>query len=226
MNKINQAKLLFLNREELLKTDNPERRAELEKAEAKLNIAKQKIEEQEQMIAAMEDMKMQPEILKHEQSKLKKIQFELNEAQSEFLQAQAKIEAYAVEQGQELERLRINVKLAESDLELQQSKLQTAINKRQIQEYQAFVEKSKRSQAQNISIQNYDKSKLQYEESIRNKDYQLAQLNISLGNVEDKLANLPVIRSPRNGHIKKIKLWKGVDGKYKNTITIVSNISH
>ncbi|NET73724.1 MAG: catalase, partial [Sphaerospermopsis sp. SIO1G2] len=190
MNKINQAKLLFLNREELLKTDNPERRAELEKAEAKLNIAKQKIEEQEQMIAAMEDMKMQPEILKHEQSKLKKIQFELNEAQSEFLQAQAKIEAYAVEQGQELERLRINVKLAESDLELQQSKLQTAINKRQIQEYQAFVEKSKRSQAQNISIQNYDKSKLQYEESIRNKDYQLAQLNISLGNVEDKLANL------------------------------------
>lgn len=102
------------------------------------------------------------------------------------------------------------------------SKLEAAKVNRQIQEYQASVEESKRSQSQTQSRQDFERSRLQYDEAVRNKDYQLAQLGISLSAIEDKLADIPIVRSPRNGYIKKIKPWVGKDGKYTTTITIVS----
>lgn len=223
--KLKQAKATLSSRSKLLTTDNPERRAEFEKAGASLAIAQQKIQEQEQMIAAMNDMKMQPEILQHEQSKLRKLQSELDQARSEVEQAQAKLSAAAIIQNQELEQLKTNVILAESELEVAKSRLEAARNRRQIQEYQASVEENKRSQSETQSRQDYERSRLQYEEAARNKDYQLAQLGISLSAIEDKLADLPIIRSPRNGYIRKIKPWVGKDGKYETTITITPNIS-
>lgn len=220
--KLKQAKVILASRSKLLTTDNPERRAEFEKAGASLAIASQKIQEQEQMIAAMNDMKMQSEILQHEQSKLKSLQSELDQAQSAVDQAQAKLNNSAILQTQELEQLQINVNLALSELEVAKSRLEAARNRRQIQEYQASVEESKRSQSQTQSMQDYERSRLQYEEAVRNKEYQLAQLGISLSAIEDKLADIPTVRSPKNGFVKKIKPWVGKDGKYTTTITIVS----
>jgi len=220
--KLKQSKVILANRSKLLTTDNPERRAEFEKAGASLAIASQKIQEQEQMIVAMQDMKMQSEILQHEQSKLKKLQSELEQARSEVDREQAKLNNSAIVQSQELEQLQTNVNLAESNLQVATSKLEAAKVNRQIQEYQASVEESKRSQFATQSRQDYERSRLQYEEATRNKDYQLAQLGISLSAIEDKLADIPIVKSPRNGYIKKIKPWVGKDGKYTTTITIVS----
>jgi multidrug resistance efflux pump len=221
--KLKQARVILASRSKLLTTDNPERRAEFEKAGASLAIASQKIQEQEQMIAAMNDMKMQSEILQHEQSKLKNLQSEHDQARSAVDQAQAKLNSSAIVQNQELEQLQTNVNLAESELQVTKSKLEGAKVKRQIQEYQASVEESKRSQSETQSRQDYERSRLQYEEAARNKDYQLAQLGISLSAIEDKLADIPIVRSPRNGYIKKIKPWVGKDGKYTTSITIISN---
>lgn len=220
--KLKQSKVILANRSKLLTTDNPERRAEFEKAGASLAIASQKIQEQEQMIVAMQDMKMQSEILQHEQSKLKKLHSELEQARSEVDREQAKLNNSAIVQSQELEQLQTNVNLAESNLQVATSKLEAAKVNRQIQEYQASVEESKRSQFATQSRQDYERSRLQYEEATRNKDYQLAQLGISLSAIEDKLADIPIVRSPRNGYIKKIKPWVGKDGKYTTSITIVS----
>ena len=220
--KLKQSKVILANRSKLLTTDNPERRAEFEKAGASLAIASQKIQEQEQMIVAMQDMKMQSEILQHEQSKLKKLHSELEQARSEVDREQAKLNNSAILQSQELEQLQTNVNLAESNLQVATSKLEAAKVNRQIQEYQASVEESKRSQFATQSRQDYERSRLQYEEATRNKDYQLAQLGISLSAIEDKLADIPIVRSPRNGYIKKVKPWVGKEGKYQTTITIVS----
>jgi multidrug resistance efflux pump len=220
--KLKQARVILASRSKLLTTDNPERRAEFERAGASLAIASQKIQEQEQMIVAMQDMKMQSEILQHEQSKLKKLQSELEQARSEVDREQAKLNNSAIVQSQELEQLQTNVNLAESNLQVATSKLEAAKVNRQIQEYQASVEESKRSQFATQSRQDYERSRLQYEEATRNKDYQLAQLGISLSAIEDKLADIPIVRSPRNGYIKKVKPWVGKDGKYQTTITIVS----
>jgi multidrug resistance efflux pump len=220
--KLKQARVILASRSKLLTTDNPERRAEFERAGASLAIASQKIEEQEQMIVAMNDMKMQSEILQHEQSKLKKLQSELEQARSEVDREQAKLDNSAILQTQELEQLQTNVNLAESNLQVAKSKLEAARVNRQIQEYQASVEESKRSQSETQSRQDYERSRLQYEEAVRNNDYQLAQLGISLSAIEDKLADIPIVRSPRNGYIKKVKPWVGKEGKYQTTITIVS----
>ncbi|WP_242034250.1 hypothetical protein [Richelia sinica] len=221
--KLKQAKAVLASRFKLLTTDNPERRAEFEKAGATFAIASQKIQEQEQMIAAMNDMKMQSEILQHEQSKLKQLQSELDQAQSAVDQARAKLDNSAILQSQELEQLKTNISLAESELSVAKSRLEAAKNRRQMQEYQASVEENKRIQSETQARQDYERARLQYEEALRNKEYQLAQLNISLTSIEDKIAEIPVIRSPKNGYVKKVKPWLGKDGKYSTTITIVSN---
>ncbi|MEA5553327.1 hypothetical protein VB713_20520 [Anabaena cylindrica UHCC 0172] len=223
--KLKQARAVLNSRSTILITDNPERRAEFEKAGASLAIASQNINEQEQMIAAMNDMKMQSEILQHEQSKLRQLQSKHSQALSEVEQAQAKLSAAAIAQNQELEQLKTNITLAESELNIAKSRLEAARTRRQVQEYEASVEESKRSQSITQSNQDYEKSRLQYEEAARNKDYQLAQLDISLSAIDDKLADIPIVRSPRNGYIRKIKPWTGKDGKYTTSITIDSNIS-
>ncbi|WP_052150026.1 hypothetical protein [Aphanizomenon flos-aquae] len=219
--KLKQSKVILANRSKLLTTDNQNAGLNLKRL-VLVGDRSQKIQEQEQMIVAMQDMKMQSEILQHEQSKLKKLQSELEQARSEVDREQAKLNNSAIVQSQELEQLQTNVNLAESNLQVATSKLEAAKVNRQIQEYQASVEESKRSQFATQSRQDYERSRLQYEEATRNKDYQLAQLGISLSAIEDKLADIPIVRSSRNGYIKKVKPWVGKDGKYQTTITIVS----
>jgi DNA polymerase III alpha subunit (gram-positive type) len=218
--KLSQAQGLLEARTQLLQTDNPERRAESENAEAGFQIASQKVQEQEQMIQSMRDMKLSTEILQHEEAKLKQLRSLLDQASSALDQAKAKLNASAILQQQELQQLQINVRLAQSDLEVAESKLVAAQNRRQLTEYDANLNEARRQQQENQTQQEYSRQQQQYAQSVRDRDYQLAQLAISLTNIEDKLALIPMLRSPRNGYIRRIKPWTGVNGKYTTTITI------
>lgn len=218
--KLSQAQSLLEARTQLLKTDNPERRAESENAEAGFQIASQKVAEQEQMIQSMRDMKLSTEILQHEEAKLKQLRSEMDQANSALDQAKAKLNASAILQQQELQHLQVNVRLAESDLEVAESRLIAAQNRRQLTEYDANLNEARRQQQENQTQQEYARQQQQYAQSVRDRDYQLAQLNISLSNIDDRLALIPLLRSPRNGYIRRIKLWTGVNGKYTTTITI------
>ncbi|MHC5611914.1 MAG: HlyD family secretion protein [Nostoc sp.] len=218
--KLSQAQGLLEARTQLLQTDNPERRAESENAEAGFQIASQKVAEQEQMIQSMRDMKLSTEILQHEEAKLKQLRSQLDQANSALDQSKAKLNASAINQQQELQQLQINVRLAQSDLEVAQSRLIAAQNRRQLTEYDANLNEARRQQQENQTQQEYSRQQQQYAQSVRDRDYQLAQLNISLTTVEDKLAQIPMLRSPRNGYIRRIKPWTGVNGKYTTTITI------
>ena len=218
--KLSQAQGLLEARTPLLKSDNPERRAEAERAEAGLQIASQKVQEQEQLIQSMRDMKLQDEILQHEEAKLKQLRSEMDQASSALDQAKAKLNASAIIQQQELQQLQINVKLAESELQVAESRLIAAQNRRQLTEYDANLNEARRQQQENQTQQEYSRQQQQYAQAVRDRDYQLAQLNISLTTIEDKLAQIPMIRSPRNGYIRRIKPWVGKDGKYTTVVTI------
>ncbi|PHJ59020.1 hypothetical protein VF14_13690 [Nostoc linckia z18] len=220
--RLNQAIALLEARTPLLQSDNPERRAEAEKAEAGLQIASQKVEEQERLIGAMGDMKLQSEILQHEEAKLKQLRSEMDQANSALDQAKAKLNASAILQQQELQQLQTNMRLAQSDLEVAESRLTAAQNRRQLTEYDANLNEARRQQQENQTQQEYSRQQQQYAQSVRDRDYQLAQLAISLTNIEDKLAQIPMIRSPRNGYIKRIKPWVGKDGKYTTVVTITA----
>lgn len=218
--KLSQAQALLEARTQLLQSDNPERRAEAENAEAGLQIASQKLQEQEQMIQSMQDMKLSPEILQHEGAKLNQLRSLLDQANSALDQSKAKLNASAIVQQQELQQLQINMRLAESELNVAESRLTAAQNRRQLTEYDANLNEARRQQQENQTQQEYSRQQQQYAQSVRDRDYQLAQLAISLTNIEDKLALIPMLRSPRNGYIRRIKPWVGKDGKYTTTITI------
>jgi multidrug resistance efflux pump len=218
--KLSQAQALLEARTQLLQTDNPERRAEAENAEAGFQIASQKVQEQEQMIQSMQDMKLSPEILQHEGAKLNQLRSLLDQANSALDQSKAKLNASAILQQQELQQLQINVRLAQSDLEVAESRLIAAQNRRQLTEYDANLNEARQQQQAVQTQQEYSRQQQQYAQSVRDRDYQLAQLAISLTNIEDKLAQIPMLRSPRNGYIRRIKPWTGVNGKYTTTITI------
>ncbi|TBR56386.1 hypothetical protein B4U84_30140 [Westiellopsis prolifica IICB1] len=221
--RLTQAQTLLETRTIILKSDNPERRAEAEKAEAGLQIASEKVQEQEQLILAMRDMKLESAVLQHEEAKLKQFRSEMDQASSALEQARAKLNTEAINQQQELQQLQINVRLAQSDLEVAQSRLTAAQNRRQLTEYDANLNEARQQQQENQTQQEYSRQQQQYAQSVRDRDYQLAQLAISLTNIEDKLAQIPMIRSPRNGYVRRIKPWAGRDGKYTTTITISSN---
>ncbi|WP_223280274.1 hypothetical protein [Nostoc sp. PA-18-2419] len=220
--KLSQAEAVLEARTQLLKTDNPERRAESENAEAGFQIASQKVAEQEQLIQSMKDMKLSTEILQHEEAKLKQLRSELDQANSALEQSKAKLNASAINQQQELQQLQMNVRLAQSELELANSRLVAAQNRRNLLEYDASLNEARQRQQETQTQQEYSRQQQQYAQDIRDRDYQLAQLNISLTTIEDKLALIPMIRSPRNGYIKRIKPWVGKDGKYTTVVTITA----
>lgn len=218
--KLSQAGAILEARSQLLQSDNPERRAEAENAEAGLQIASQKVQDQEQMILSMRDIKLSTEILQHEEVELKKVQSLMDQANSAFDQAKAKLNASAIAQQQELQQLQINVRLAESELNVAESRYTASLSRRQLTEYDANLNEARRQQEQNQTQQEYSRQQQQYAQSVRDRDYQLAQLAISFTNIEDKLALIPMLRSPRNGYVRRIKPWVGVNGRYTTTVTI------
>ncbi len=218
--KLTQAKSVLEARTELLKTENPEKRSEVEKAEAALESADQKVEEQEQLIKSMKDMKLQDQILQHEEAKLKQLNSDQQQAKSEVERAKAKLDASVIEQQQQLQQLQLAVRMQESELEVAKSRLTASMSRRKIVEYEASIEQIKRSQAENQTHLEYSRQQQQYEQAVRERDYQLAQMQISLGAIDDKLSQIPVVTSPRNGYIRRIKPWTGNNGKYSTTVVI------
>ncbi len=170
----------------------------------------------------MKDGGMEQPIIEHESAKLSQIAEELEQAKSGFEREKASLNASAVEQQQQLQQLQLNVQLAQKDLELAASKLVTAKSKRELLEYDASVREVERRQRAAQLQQEYSRQQLSYAQSIRDRDYQLAQLNLSLSAIDDKLSLIPVVKAPRNGYIRRVKPWVGNNGKYTTTVIISS----
>ncbi len=221
--RLQQAQQLLESRTQVLNTDNPLFRAEMEKAESAYRQASEKVAEQEELLRSMQDLKLDASVLRHEQAKLQQLISEQEQAQSALNQARGKLNFSAIEQQQELQRLQINVQLAQSELQLAQSRLETAKSDRKLVEYKASLDTAERIEQNNRSQQTFSQQEQQYAQAIRDRDYQLAQLNLSLGAIEDKLAQIPIIRSPKNGYIRRVKPWTGRDGKYTTVLTISAN---
>ncbi|MBD2773978.1 hypothetical protein [Iningainema tapete] len=221
--KLTQAQVLLEARTPFLNADNPERRADAEKAESVLQGATTKVEEQQQLLQTMKDMQLQVEIIRHEEAKLKQLEGEQEQAKSALERERARLNASAIEQQQQLQQLKVNVRMAQSELELSKSRLSNQKTRRQMEEYKASAEVAQRAQKEQELNQEYNKQQLSYAQAVRDRDYQLAQLSLSLASVDEKLSQIPVVRAPRNGYIRRIKPWIGNNGKYTTTLTISSS---
>lgn len=222
--KLQQAQSLLESRTQILQSDNPQIRAESEKAEAALRNATEQVREQEELIKNVQDLKLDNSVIRHEEAKLLQLRGEEEQKRSQFDQVRAKLNFSAIEQQQELQRLQIAVQLAQSELQIYQSKLEKAKSDRRLLEYKASIESVQRIEQENQSKLSYSQQQQNYAQSVRNKDYQLAQLQLSLSAIDDKLSQIPVVLSPKDGYIRRIKPWVGRDGKYTTTITITSDV--
>ncbi len=115
--------------------------------------------------------------------------------------------------------------MAESELEQKEAALSDAKYRRHLQEFQASVDARNRAQQEEQIALEHSRQMALYEQQRRDKSYQLAELDVQQHQIEDKLAVLPIVRSPISGYIKHIKPWVGKDGEYTTTLTI-SSFSH
>jgi hypothetical protein len=218
--KLQQAESILDKRTPILLSDNPEKRASMERAEAALRGATEKVREQEELLKSMQDLRLEAPVIRHEEAKLNAMKSETEQLQSALQREQALMAAAGTQQQQELQNLQIAVQVARSELQIAIARLETARNNRKLVEYKASMEAVQRAEEENRTKQVHSQQKLQYEENLRNKEYQLGQLRSQLAAVDEKLAQIPILRSPRDGYIRRIKPWVGNNGKYTTTITI------
>jgi multidrug resistance efflux pump len=218
--KLQQAQETLRSRTQLLQTDNPEKRSNVEKAESAMQQASEKVKEQEELLKNMQDMRLDTPIIRHEEAKLKSIQSDMNQAQSALERERATLAASAIASSQELQNLQVAVQIAQSNLQMANSKLETAKSNRKLLEYRATIESAQRIEQENQFSISYSQQQQQYAQATRDRDYQLAQLQIQLSAIDDKLAQIPIVRSPKNGYVRKIKPWTGNNGKYTTIVTI------
>jgi len=100
--------------------------------------------------------------------------------------------------------------LGELDLELNAAvrDYQLAIGKRSTSEYQHSVSVAQRVDALNDAQLTYQRQLAEYEERLRSRDYQLAQTQLKLDEVNNAIASIAVIKSPYAGRVRRVK-WLG-----------------
>jgi hypothetical protein len=221
--RLQQAQSLLNSRSQTLKQENPQRRAETEKAESEVRNAREKVREQEELIKSMQDLKLQTSILRHEEVKLTQLKSEAEQAESNYQKELAITQNSNITQNQDIQNLQIAAQLAQSDLQIASSQLSKAQSDRKLLEYEASIKNAQRIEEENRSKQLHSQQISQYAQNLRDRDYQISQLKLNLTSIEDKIATLPIVRSPKNGYIRRIKPWTGNNGKYSTVVTISSN---
>ena len=99
---------------------------------------------------------------------------------------------------------------------------QLARGKRSTAEYRHSVTLAESVGAQNRAALEYQQQWAHYEQRLRDRDYQLSQVQLQLEGVESAIAALAVVRSPYDGRIRQVKwLGQGPDGSLSVELTLL-----
>lgn len=99
---------------------------------------------------------------------------------------------------------------------------QLAHGKRSTTEYRHTVTLAEQVASQNRAALEYQRQWAAYEQRLRDRDYQVAQAQLRLDEVENAIATLAVVRSPYAGRIRRIQwLGQSADGSLSAEITLL-----
>ncbi|EKU97112.1 hypothetical protein Lepto7375DRAFT_0984 [Leptolyngbya sp. PCC 7375] len=99
---------------------------------------------------------------------------------------------------------------------------QLALGKRSTAEYEHSVTMAADVSSRGHAVLSYQQQWANYEQRLRDRDFQLAQTQLRVDEVEHALANLAVVRSPYAGRIRRIKwLGQSSDGLLSAEITLM-----
>ncbi|MGB3515821.1 MAG: hypothetical protein WBA43_05150 [Elainellaceae cyanobacterium] len=85
---------------------------------------------------------------------------------------------------------------------------QLAMGKRSTAEYQHSVTVAADVTSRNQAVMSYQEQWAEYEQRLRDKDYQISQTQLRLDEVDYAIAKLAVVRSPYAGRIRRVR-WVG-----------------
>ncbi|MDB9529937.1 hypothetical protein PN498_28380 [Oscillatoria sp. CS-180] len=113
------------------------------------------------------------------------------------------------------------------DYQLSMGKLANAQSDTDYQEYRHSLDLAERVERANQAALSYQRQWAEYEQRLRDRDYQLSQTQLRLDEVENAIASLAVVRSPYAGRIRQIKwLGQGADGLLSVELTLLVRDGH
>ncbi|MEM6424234.1 MAG: hypothetical protein AAF728_03600 [Cyanobacteria bacterium P01_D01_bin.128] len=99
---------------------------------------------------------------------------------------------------------------------------QLARGKQSTTEYRHSVTLAESVGSRNRAALEYQQQWAHYEQRLRDRDYQLSQVQLQLEGVENAIAALSVVRSPYDGRIRQVKwLGQGPDGAINVELTLL-----
>lgn len=99
---------------------------------------------------------------------------------------------------------------------------QLARGQRSTTEYRHSITLAESVSAQNRAALEYQQQWAHYEQHLRDRDYQLSQVQLQLEGVENAIEALAVVRSPYSGRIRQVQwLGQGPDGAINVELTLL-----
>lgn len=205
--------------------------ATVEMAEAKVTAQGREVDLQQRKLDAIATLKnLPPEVSAHENEQLKRKSSEYEQRRAESNYAAAELKNAQEQRTAQLKTLADEVGKAQANVRLAQSRLDTAKTKRGYDEYQHSINKARRAEESNQFAQNQVRQQQEYSQQQRDREFQIAQLKAKLGEIDQQLGELSIVKSPYSGTIRRIKSAGQTNQNLQFEITLVvgsgsSNIS-
>ncbi|MGE5658477.1 MAG: hypothetical protein ACM37W_17890 [Actinomycetota bacterium] len=147
---------------------------------------------------------------------------DLKQRQIDYLRGIQGIDPAILEhESSQLSEIQLKKEVAESELELANGKLASAKQERAKFEYQHQLNVARRVEELNQSQSFYQRQLSEAQEAQRIKDYQLSDLKMKLSSVDDKIAQLAVIRSPYGGQVRRVKFVGQTGNKLNVELSLI-----
>lgn len=196
--------------------------ATVEMAQAKVTAQEREVDLQQRKLDAIATLKgLPPEVSAHETEQLKRKSSEYEQQRAESNYAAAELKNAQEERTVQLKTLADEVNKAQANVRLAQSRLDTARTKRGYDEYQHSITKARRAQETNQFNQNQVRQQQEYSQQLRDREFQVAQLQAKLGEIDQQLGELSTIKSPYAGTIRRIKNVSQTNQNLQFEITLV-----
>lgn len=175
-------------------------------AASKVEAAQREVELQQRKLDAIATLEnLPPEVAAHETEQLKRKSSEYDQQQAQYNYAAAELENAKNQRTAQLQTLANEITKAQANVKLAQSKLDSAKTKRNYDEYNHSLNKARRAEESNQFAQNQVRQQQEYSQQQREREFQIAQLKAKLGEIDQQLGELSIVKSPYAGTIRRIK---------------------
>jgi len=200
--------------------------AAVEKARIARDEAAKKVFDQDTKIVLVRELKnLPPATLEHEEKQLEKFKAELDQAESELRVQAGKLGDSSNAKKDRLQQLEIAWEQSKANVILAKSKYVASQKARQDLEYRDSLDRIRRVEEENQSVQFHARQIQDYEQSLQYRSFQVAQLRDKLQAIDNQLTQLSNVRSPINGRIRRIKNLGQNNNIIDLELTIISGSS-